>query len=1531
MSEAQVLEAVRALHDVSTDDEQRTAVSNYLSSFQRSVLSWNVSMNLLSRPGSLDAQLFAAQTLKEKLRGHSWQLSHDSWQPVRSCIVSVLQRPCEPALEIQVSLCLVALIILTSSDDVVSQLRQALPPSRTLLVLKLLAEEVEADVSPYEPAPGVDKVAWWLQARRNVGNMAQAVLPFIAECVDKPDAAAHPSSQQGATEHAVEDMRRLFLQRALACASAWIRLGVLFTLPSASFEGILDFALTTCREGDASLVPCACETLAETFERCPDPLLAHLQPHLLDLSTLALNPPDAGNAQWQQAVITLFVVYVQSCADSIVRGGRSDLLHALFAVAHATKQVTGAAVPPEHDHEFAAVHVVEAAAMVGRALLKAVEDEGEMATGRRGAGVSAQMQGMMQTYLEGVVGLVPLHQAELEAGADEERSAQGTELMREVYMLCAQLVGSSMFASAVAARSTAEAGQSTLAAVLGALVAVLLGGDADGDGDEADDMAVSMNGADSSGVQLTAGLLEVVQRCAAQAQSSDAGSATHSAALAAMFEAMPAIAPRLHGATRDGFTPTLLQIAACAQQVLRREAQRRGDARAGPFVDARLAASAARHDAGRGSSMDTGGMQSTASHAHRPTADTERGEICGRASTAVVHVLRAMRGTPSEVQTANDVLALLQHVPLPAACDSALLSAVFTASAQASAAGMTGDASREALGAVAGQLTTQVAADVKRAAAAAAEAVSAAGLHKPADGGDMHGDGDGLVPAADGGMHEVALAEAFEELTQRVRRAAALLQASRTDGARQGDEEGRGGRVGGPVASAARMLVVRLVEAVPAVAAVLSAASAVRPACASQLRQEWGRVIAEAVSLDAAAAAGLASTVFDVIAEGASVDVLVDWQHALALMIDRYLPREGGHAPTADRVLLTLQKIWALPELQALPCPGEADMVPEASIASSVLCSHVARSALTPASWLSMESVVPLVEAGTARCAMAASANLKHVASAALSALLSMLSASASLPTSSLSPLAGCVLRGGGTMMMGFACALTAPGASHRVLKLTQLLLQLTAVVARAVPLIAAPPLVSLPQMPLLPLPSAARFPAPPTIHPRTLTPATVASGVSYVMLWLKHALACLRPGMLHNQTPDSICSAWQPLLSQAILAGLQAPPATSGPPLGPQPFTHTPGNSMDTNVLPSAPISQPPALIHSASPFVGLPAAAGPFSAHPNVVTWGSLGAGTRFGSALRADIPLAAQLSPHMSSAAVYADQQAAVPCPEAFDMSDALASASCRALKKAIRAVVASLAAPPPPGAPLSDGLSSIPFAPFVSAPVVSAAPAAPQQVFQPALCLTGNAFTAQHAFPAMPLNAGSPVLLPHVLTPAPVHLPLNSHMVHPVAPPPLSSAPIFAASAAPTAFFGPSYSVSAGASSAVPVVPSTALGIPHQSLGMVAAAAPHAQGLAHMQATAASHVPGLAHMQAQALGLSPSMAAAVHGEHGQHAVSAGVQGMPIGSSAGISGVRLPVMGSLEQGMEAVMIGVNPTRPQPVAGAHAKSPGNCSQNRL
>lgn len=89
-------------------------------------------------------------------------------------------------------------------------------------------------------------------------------------------------------------------------------------------------------------------------------------------------------------------------------------------------------------------------------------------------------------------------------------------------------------------------------------------------------------------------------------------------------------------------------------------------------------------------------------------------------------------------------------------------------------------------------------------------------------------------------------------------------------------------------------------------------------------------------------------------------------------------------------------------------------------------------------------------------------------------------------------------------------------------------------------------------------------------------------------------------------------------------------------------------------------------------------------------------------------------------------------------------------------------------------------------------------------------------------------------------------------------------------------------------------SNAVAMSHEPLGMVPGAVPHGRGLAHMQA--------------QALGLSHPITAAMHGDRGMHGVSLAMHALPIGSSAGMSGIRLPMMGSLEQSMEAVMIGAN-----------------------
>lgn len=493
-------------------------------------------------------------------------------------------------------------------------------------------------------------------------------------------------------------------------------------------------------------------------------------------------------------------------------------------------------------------------------------------------------------------------QAELEASVEDGHSSQGSDLVHEAYSLAAQLVGRTAFTEAVAAHSATTGGASArhpnLAAMLSAIVAVLFGSDAEG------------GEAEARTGHLAAGVLELVQQCTAQAHSSDTAPSTRAAVLGALFTAMPVLAPTVAGATRDAFAPTLLQIAACALHVLQQEARpRKGDGTA-PFPEV-LQANGTACSGRSHSSADMSGMRSSSSMPCQSSVCAEEAGIAVAASDAIVHVIRALQGTMAEAQLVPDTLALLRQVLLPPRCDAALLAAVFAASALSAAAAAV-DNEREGFRAYAGQLTVQVADDVKTSAAAAAGVLHAA---QKVAGGATHMDAHSAAGGPDPQPHDADVAAAMAQLTRHVRRAAALLQASRSGSGGVSAVDGEA-EAAGPVAAAARALLPMLCQAVPALAVALSADGAARPACVSQLRQAWGAALVAAVRLDAAAAVGLVGTVFDVIAERASVDALVDWQHALAIMICCYLPRDGGHAPTADRVLLALQKIWALPELQ---------------------------------------------------------------------------------------------------------------------------------------------------------------------------------------------------------------------------------------------------------------------------------------------------------------------------------------------------------------------------------------------------------------------------------------------------------------------------------------------------------------------------------------------------------------------------------------------------------------------------------------
>lgn len=161
-------------------------------------------------------------------------------------------------------------------------------------------------------------------------------------------------------------------------------------------RGVVQEALCSAASSSSAVSTAACEALAEAFERCPDPLLLHLQPQVLDLTVFALNTPLSISEEHQFQLVSLISTYVQSSADSLVAGGRSDLLQQLFvATAVRAQNAVG---------DMAAAHAVDALVATGRALQAAVKEEGSSGV------LPAHLQGLLQVCCEGVVGLLPVLQ-----------------------------------------------------------------------------------------------------------------------------------------------------------------------------------------------------------------------------------------------------------------------------------------------------------------------------------------------------------------------------------------------------------------------------------------------------------------------------------------------------------------------------------------------------------------------------------------------------------------------------------------------------------------------------------------------------------------------------------------------------------------------------------------------------------------------------------------------------------------------------------------------------------------------------------------------------------------------------------------------------------------------------------------------------------------------------------------------------------------------------------------------------------------
>lgn len=161
-------------------------------------------------------------------------------------------------------------------------------------------------------------------------------------------------------------------------------------------RGVVQAALHSAASPNSEVSTAACEALAEAFERCPDQLLTHMQPQILELTVFALDSSRVLTEDHQYQLLALVSTYVQSSADSLVAGGRSDLIQKLFAAAsvHAQNGVGN----------MAAAHAVDALVATGRAMQVAVKEE--MGSGA----LPAHLQGLLQVCCEGLVGLLQVLQ-----------------------------------------------------------------------------------------------------------------------------------------------------------------------------------------------------------------------------------------------------------------------------------------------------------------------------------------------------------------------------------------------------------------------------------------------------------------------------------------------------------------------------------------------------------------------------------------------------------------------------------------------------------------------------------------------------------------------------------------------------------------------------------------------------------------------------------------------------------------------------------------------------------------------------------------------------------------------------------------------------------------------------------------------------------------------------------------------------------------------------------------------------------------
>ena len=148
MSESLVNSATAALLQLNQPDsttEKRREAEAWLLSFRASHDAWSTCIALLDHREP-QVQLFAAQTLRHKLRKQGKVLSLDQCQQLRSVLTHHLSQP-GPTAFIR-HLCL-ALCALAASDeqwqDVIGYISSQLPSPHQIICLQLLAEDGSSD------------------------------------------------------------------------------------------------------------------------------------------------------------------------------------------------------------------------------------------------------------------------------------------------------------------------------------------------------------------------------------------------------------------------------------------------------------------------------------------------------------------------------------------------------------------------------------------------------------------------------------------------------------------------------------------------------------------------------------------------------------------------------------------------------------------------------------------------------------------------------------------------------------------------------------------------------------------------------------------------------------------------------------------------------------------------------------------------------------------------------------------------------------------------------------------------------------------------------------------------------------------------------------------------------------------------------------------------------------------------------------------------------------------------------------------